>query len=234
MRPITFAHRGARLEAPDSSIEAFSLALAAGVAGLETDARLSSDGQVVLSHDAALRRGWRRIRVRSTPAAELAEAGVPSLNDLYSRLGTDFELSVDVKVEGAGAQTAAVARAHGAQARLWLCSPDLDVVTSLRSHTDVRVVHSTRMESLDLPVERHAAHLAELGVDAMNMHHTEWTGGLVSLFHRFGIRAFAWDCQEVRHLRAMLRIDIDALYCDRPSRMTATVGEWVAETNRPG
>ena len=60
----------------------------------------------------------------------------------------------------------------------------------------------------------------------MNMHHSEWTAGLVSLFHRFDVHAFAWDAQEVRQLRAVLRMGIDAVYCDRPDRMVATVGEW--------
>jgi glycerophosphoryl diester phosphodiesterase len=62
----------------------------------------------------------------------------------------------------------------------------------------------------------------------MNMHHRDWTAGLVALFHRFGVRAFAWDVQEVRHLREVLRMNVDGLYCDRPDRMVATVGEWVA------
>ena len=44
----------------------------------------------------------------------------------------------------------------------------------------------------------------------------------------FGVQAFAWDVQEVRHLRAVLKMGIDGLYCDRPDRMVATVGEWVA------
>ena len=57
----------------------------------------------------------------------------------------------------------------------------------------------------------------------MNMHHTEWTAGIVALFHRFEVRAFAWDTQEVRQLRAMLDMGIDAVYCDRLDRMVATV-----------
>ena len=63
----------------------------------------------------------------------------------------------------------------------------------------------------------------------MNMHHSEWTAGLVSLFHRFDVKAFAWDTQEVRHLRAMLRIGVDAVYCDRPERMVETVNSWTGD-----
>jgi hypothetical protein len=40
------------------------------------------------------------------------------------------------------------------------------------------------------------------------------------------VNAFAWDVQEVRHLRSMLHLDVDAVYCDRVDRMVATVGEW--------
>jgi glycerophosphoryl diester phosphodiesterase len=87
-------------------------------------------------------------------------------------------------------------------------------------------VHSRRRDKLDGSLERHAARLAETGVDAMNMHYTDWTAGLVALFHRFDIRAFAWDVQHVRHLRALLAIGIDAVYSDRVDRMVATVSEW--------
>jgi glycerophosphoryl diester phosphodiesterase len=82
-----------------------------------------------------------------------------------------------------------------------------------------------------VPLERHAHDLATLGIDAMNMHQSEWTAGLVSLFHRFDVKAFAWDAQEVRHLRAMLRIGVDAVYCDRPERMVETVNTWTREQN---
>jgi glycerophosphoryl diester phosphodiesterase len=223
--PITFAHRGARLEAPENTIEAFRRALAAGASGLETDAHLSADGEVVLVHDANVRRGVRRRRVAATGAAELAALGVPRLADLYEACGTGYELSIDLKDPAAGPAVLAVARRAGAVHRLWLCSDDLDVVSELGG-SGAHLVHSTRKDRLDVPIERHAARLAERGVDAMNMHHTEWTAGLVSLFHRFGLAAFAWDAQEVRHLRAMLQIGIDALYCDDPVRMVATVGEW--------
>jgi glycerophosphoryl diester phosphodiesterase len=73
-------------------------------------------------------------------------------------------------------------------------------------------------------LERHAFDLAEGGIDAMNMHHTEWTAGLVSLFHRFDVLAFGWDAQELRHLRALMAMGIDAVYCDRPERMVEVIG----------
>jgi glycerophosphoryl diester phosphodiesterase len=223
---ITFAHRGARLEERENTIPAFRRALEAGVSGLETDVWASADGEVVCAHDPVVSKGLRRKRIASTTAAELAHLEVPRLADVYAALGTAYELSVDVKEAAVAPMLVEVARAHDALTRLWVCSQDLELLRTLRPEPLVKLVHSTRKRAIEAPMERHASDLADLGIDAMNMHHTEWTAGLVSLFHRFGVRAFAWDTQEVRQLRAVLRMGIDAVYCDRPDRMVATVSEW--------
>jgi glycerophosphoryl diester phosphodiesterase len=281
MAVITFAHRGARLEKPENTIPAFRRALELGASGLETDVWLSADGEVVCVHDPVVGRGRRRRRVAASTAAELEEAGIPRLDVVYRELGSDFELSVDLKAPDAGAGLLAVARRYAALERLWVCSPELDHLRALRDENpagrvegpagrvegpagrvegpagrvegpagrvegpagrvegpagrvegNVKLVHSTRRRSITAQLERHAFDLAQAGIDAMNMHHTEWSAGLVSLFHRFGVLAFAWDAQEARQLRAVLRMDIDAVYCDRPDRMVATVGEWILE--QPG
>jgi len=223
---ITFAHRGARLVEPENTIPAFRRALDEEASGIETDVWLSNDGEVVCTHDQVVARGLRRRKVGASTAAELVALGVPRLADVYGELGTAFECSVDVKAPEAAGPMLDVAREHDALERLWVCSPDVELLRGLRSERSVRLVHSTRRRAIDTPLERHAYELSRLGVDAMNLHHTEWSAGLVSLFHRFGMRAFAWDTQEARHLRAALRMGIDAVYCDRPDRMVAIVSEW--------
>jgi glycerophosphoryl diester phosphodiesterase len=231
--PITFAHRGARTEAPENTLAAFRRALEQGARGLETDAWLSADREVVLVHDRVIRRGLRRRKVDATSADDLARLDVPRLADVYAELGATFELSIDVKDRAAADLIAQLARAaaDGAPERLWLCHPSVDFLTELRERlADVKLVHSRRRRHIDAPMERHAADLADRGIDAMNLHCTEWSAGLVSLFRRFGVHAFAWDVQEVRHLRAMLRMNVDAVYCDRVDRMVTTVAEWAASS----
>jgi glycerophosphoryl diester phosphodiesterase len=230
---ITFAHRGARLLEPENTIAAFRVALDLGAGGIETDVWLSSDGEVVCAHDPAVARGIRRRKISSLTASELAEGGIPRFVNIYAELGTAFECSVDVKTAEAAAGLVEVASRYDAAARLWVCSPDVELLQGLRRDSPkgdeaVKLVHSDRRMAISVPLERHAFDLASAGIDAMNMHHTEWSAGLVSLFHRFEVKAFAWDTQEVRHIRAVLAMGIDAVYCDRPDRMVATVGEWVA------
>jgi glycerophosphoryl diester phosphodiesterase len=224
--PITFAHRGGRAGAPENTLEAFRRALDLGASGLESDARLSGDGQVVLVHDTTVRRGLRRARVAGTPAARLAEVGVPRLSDLYAELGSDYDLSLDLKEPEAAGPVLEVARAHGALGRLWLCSGDVEELGRLhQAAAGVGLVHSMRRGYGDA-LERHAAALAREGVAALNLHQTQWSMGVVALAHRFGLLAFAWDAQEARRIRALLGMGIDAMYSDHVERMVATVGEW--------
>jgi glycerophosphoryl diester phosphodiesterase len=229
MAVITFAHRGARLEEPENTIPAFRRALAAGATGIETDVWSSADGEVVCAHDPVVGKALRRRKIASSTAEELATLGVPRMADVYAELGTQYDCSVDVKTAAVAPALVDVARAHGALGRLWVCSPHVDLLQSLRDDADVKLVHSQRRGAIEVPLERHAADLGAIGIDAMNLHHSEWTAGLVSLFHRFDVRAFAWDTQEVRHIRAVLRMGIDAVYCDRPDRMVATVSEWTTD-----
>jgi glycerophosphoryl diester phosphodiesterase len=225
---ITFAHRGARAERPENTIAAFTRALELGASGLESDAWLSADGEVVLVHDPSFRRGIRKVRVGASTAKELAAYDVPRLADLYATCGTDYELSIDAKEAAVMRAMAEVARAVGVPGRLWICSPDFEELRALREPlVDVRLVHSPGYGGLPpANLERHCADLAAAGIDALNLHHADWTLGTVTLAHRFDLRAFAWDTQETRHILAMLRDGIDAVYCDRVDRMVAAVGEW--------
>ena len=225
--PITFAHRGASADAPENTLAAFGVALELGARGLESDARLAADGEVVLVHGSVARQGWRRRRVAQTTSSELAALDVPRLRDLYASLGADYELSLDVYDPAAGGALIEVAADVGALDRLWLCSSRLAVLADLGARApSAHLVHSVRRRAIDVPLERHAALLAEAGIAAVNMHRSDWTAGLVGLFHRFGLLAFGWDAQEVRHLRDLLAMRIDAVYSDHVARMVATVGEW--------
>jgi glycerophosphoryl diester phosphodiesterase len=227
VRPITFAHRGARSERPENTLAAFRRGLELGASGLESDARLTVDGEVVLVHDGVARVGLRRRRVAQSTAADLAELAVPRLAELYEELGADYELSLDLYDVAAAEPVLAVAEAAGATHRLWLCSARLDMLEQLRTlGTAAHLVHSTRRNALGPSVERHAEQLASAGVEVCNLRHGEWTAGLVGLYHRFGVQAFAWDVQEVRHVRTMLDVGIDAIYSDHVDRMVATVAEW--------
>ncbi len=87
----------------------------------------------------------------------------------------------------------------------------------------MRLVDSTRLRWMKEGPERRAAELDHAGIDAVNLHHTDWTGGLTTLFHRFGVLAFGWDAQHARILDALLDIGIDAVYSDHTDVMNESL-----------
>lgn len=219
--PILFAHRGARAHASENTITAFELGLRLGATGLESDAWLTADGIAVLDHDGRVRSGIRRRAIARLSRRELP-AHIPNLADLYATCGSAFNLSLDVKDNAAFDTIIEVAKAAGndALSRLWLCHSSLDTLVAWRARCeDVRLVNSTRLQHLTRGPERRAAELAASGIDAINLHHSDWSGGLTTLFHRFERLTFGWDAQHERVLRGLLRMGIDGVYSDWVDRM---------------
>jgi glycerophosphoryl diester phosphodiesterase len=75
----TIAHRGASAHAPENTLAAFQMAIAAGADGVEFDVRLAKDGIPVVIHDRTLKRlAGRKDAVGDLTSAELARVGVGS------------------------------------------------------------------------------------------------------------------------------------------------------------
>jgi len=220
--PIAFAHRGARAYAPENTLAAFELGLQQGASGLESDVWLTADGVPVLDHDGLVRRSLRRGRPIAGVTRAQLPGHIPTLSELLDRCGSSYDLSLDLKDPGSGQRVIDVVReaAPAMLPRLWLCAPVWQSLLPLRGQ-GARLVDSTRLARLKEGPERRAATLADQGIDAINMHHTDWNGGLVALFHRFERFTFGWDTQDPRIIARCISMGLDAIYCDSPDQMMA-------------
>ena len=219
--PILFAHRGASAYSPENTLESFALALKLGATGLESDIWATRDGVLVLDHD-----GVVKSRLRSKPIAEFNRSSlpshIPSLEQLLQHCGTQYQISLDIKdpvVFETIEQTVANIDESMLE-RMWLCHPSSELLMSKRdSILNCKLVDSTRLGKIKEGPERRAANLAAGGIEACNMHHTDWNGGLVALFHRFNIVTFGWDMQHETVLENGIRMGLDGLFSDWPDRM---------------
>lgn len=224
--PIAFAHRGASAHERENTLAAFELALRLGASGLESDVWRTADGEAALVHDGLVGRLGRRRRIAALERRRLP-GHIPTIDELFESVGTDFHLSLDIKDPAAiEAVVDAVGRADGdadgLARRVWICHPDLAVLTGWRDRwPHLRYVNSVRLPKLDDSPEQRAAALAGAGIDAMNMHYSDWTGGLTTLFHRFGVLAFGWDAQHERVAAELVDAGCDAIYGDHVDRLLA-------------
>jgi glycerophosphoryl diester phosphodiesterase len=209
--------------APENTLEAFALGIRLGANGLETDAWTTADGHVVLDHDGVVRKLARNRPISSLRLAELP-SHIPTLAALFEKCGTDFDLSIDIKDDVSFERTTETARnCNFDLSRLWLCHYSSAVVLAQRSLLpDVRLVDSTRLSRIKEGLEMRCAKLASNGIDCLNMHHTDWTGGSTTLVHKFGLFAFGWDCQYGYVLTSALRMGLDAVFSDHVDTMVET------------
>lgn len=221
---IGFAHRGARAEKPENTLPAFARALELGANGLESDAWLTADGIVVLDHDGVTGPIWRRRPISTCRRPELP-GHIPALAELYEQSGTGFELSLDIKDPAAMAPVLAVARNAGASERLWLCHHDWRVMAAWRSVApEAHLVESSNLAWMSEGLSARVSALAAAGLEALNLHRSQWSPEAVHEVHAVGLLAFGWDAQSPGDLEALIDLGIDGLYSDHVDRMVAALG----------
>lgn len=202
-------------------MDGFRLALKLGATGLESDVWITSDGVAVLHHDGVLGSRLRRRSIGQMRCGDLPRH-IPRLEELADLAASGgVSLSLDVKDAAAFQQVHAVLSSKpGLTANTYVCCEDFDVLKEVApKYRDLRLVDSSRLGDMQHGPERRLAQLTELGVAALNMHQSDWTGGLVTLAHRFERLAFAWDAQFEHQLSTLLRMGVDAVYSDWVDRM---------------
>jgi glycerophosphoryl diester phosphodiesterase len=221
--PIGFAHRGARAERRENTLDAFRRGLELGASGLESDAWITADGEVVLDHDGRTGPPWRRRAIAVQSRAALP-GHIPSLVDLYRSVGSDFELSLDVKDPAALVPILAAADGAGARARLWLCHGDDRLLAGWRPIAGpARLVLSTSIGSRSVDFDRRLPGLRDDGIDALNLHRREWNPARVAAVHAAGLCAFGWDAQTGREIARLLDAGVDGVYSDHVDVLVASI-----------
>ena len=109
--PAIFAHRGSSAHAPENTLAAFELAMRQEADGIELDAKLSADHQVVIIHDQTVDRTTNGTgRVRDFPLSGLREldAGshfdvafkgepIPTLAEVFEVVGNRTFINIELK-----------------------------------------------------------------------------------------------------------------------------------------
>jgi glycerophosphoryl diester phosphodiesterase len=186
-------------DAPENTLEAFSLALSRGARGLESDVWLDPEGVPVLHH--------------GPPHKE--KRPPLSLAGLFEACGTDFALSLDLKGPGTAEPTVSVARAAGFDLRrLWLCGGSGTSISWRVHDPEIRLVTDLRWRDAVLHPEPALARYEAAGVNAVNLRHGRWTRGLVRRVHDHGMLAFAWDVNHRWTRRYVLGVGVDGIYSD--------------------
>jgi glycerophosphoryl diester phosphodiesterase len=226
---VIFARWGDSAHEPPHSVSAFSLAVRLGATGLAARVWLTADGVPVFDETGRTRVGLRRRAIGDLNFDDLP-GGRASLSDLLA-LSSAAELSLEVAT--APALAACMAEIRDVEAttgssyveRLWVSHTDIGVLSAWRAaEPHLRLVHRTEVSALAGGGERHAADLAHLGIDGVNLAHNDWNGGRMALYRRFDLMCLARGLVHERNCEEMARLHLDGIYSAHVDRVVSALG----------
>lgn len=240
-RPIAIAHRGGSLEAEENTLPAFAHAVSLGYRHVETDVHATSDGVVVIHHDATLQRLTGDLRaIASMTWAEMQQvrthggAQIPRLSDLLDDHPALF-INIEAKSDTVVDPLAHLVRRMGVLDRVGVGSFEPSRTARLRAALGQglcwspahRGVLGLWLAGWGLPMPRPGFAVVQVprrfrGLDVV-------TPRFVHAAHRVGVKVQVWTVDDAPAMHALLDMGVDGLMTDRPTLLKEVLiarGAW--------
>lgn len=240
MKTKVWAHRGASGYAPENTLEAFELAAKQQADGVELDAQLTKDGEIVVLHDETLDRtsdasGFvrdytlaelKKYRFNKT-FPEYKDAVIPTLAEVYELLRpTGMEINVEIKTgiffyPGIEEKLHKLEQEMGMKGKIIYSSFNHYSVMKMKKldpEAKVGLLYADGFQ--DVP-----GYAARLGADALHpaLYNLQYEGFLEECRKR-GLLLHVWTVNEEEEMRYLVREGIDAIITNYPDVARRIVG----------
>lgn len=241
MKPLIWAHRGARTCAPENTLEAFERAIAQKSDGIELDVHLSGDGQLVVAHDETVdRMSDGRGRIVDKTLAELraldfskgfgsfSPTRIPTLREVYDLIRpTSLTVNVEIKTglvlyPGIEQKLVSLAGEMHMSDRVLYSSFNHYSLLSLRAIDPPARIGLLYTEALVDP-HLYALHLK---ADAIHpFYPTLQAPGVLEGCRAHGIGVHPWTVNDPDMIRQLIRMGVQAIITDYPERARTILEE---------
>ncbi len=240
-RPQIFAHRGAKAVTPENTLPAFAKAVELNAAGVELDAQLSRDGQLVVMHDFTVDKTTNgQGRVDEFSAAELAAldagshfspefagVGVPTLAAVFDLIGHRCRVNVEIKsVDPQGGSEVEALVAMIQERSLY----DQVIISSFNPITLIKMRWADPKIALGLlyyqPLPlflRQAWFTPIMQPEALHPHYSLVDEALVSWAHNRGCAVNVWTVNDLAEAKRLADLGVDAIITDVPDQLLQTL-----------
>jgi glycerophosphoryl diester phosphodiesterase len=217
------AHRGLTQHFPENTLAAFACALAAGFAGIETDVRLTADGEAVLFHDRVTPNG---LAIAALTRNELSHALgylVPTLAEALEAL-PDAMWNFEIKTPAAAPAAFALIRDFAPQRRILLTSFRHEVVLAAAQTLDVDcgLLVSHRPSALNTLLY---AALPHSRLRTLVWHYEALDPSLLQQAAALGFHNWAYDAQTGFEHELCKEFGLDGIITDHPEHVGIETGQ---------
>jgi glycerophosphoryl diester phosphodiesterase len=242
-RPLNMAHRGASYDAPENTLPAFRLAAEMGADGIELDAQLSKDGEVVIIHDFHLdttTNGRGPVKAKTLADLKILDAGshfdeafagaeIPTLAELFTAMGPVLLYNIELKTmslrnEGLEAEVIRLIEDYNLQDRAMVSS--FNPLALMRAYRLNPNIKRGLLWSPKLPVYlRWQLFRWAARPDMFHPHWEATTPALVKKEHDRGLQVNVWTCNDPDPMRRLIRMGVDAVMTDRPDLLKQAIND---------
>ncbi len=242
-RPRVFAHRGARIVAPENTLIAFQRAQEMGVDGIELDVQASSDGVLYIMHDFNLERtstGHGRLTSHTAAELDTYDAGsyfgtdfigthIPTLEQVFDLVGNRCLVNVEIKnLDWDGGREVEPLVAMIQRRRLH----DQVIVSSFNPIALIKMrwldpsIPLGLLYKLDLPIYLRRAWFGPLiAPEALHPHYSLVDEAFMARARSQGQFVNTWTVNDPEEARRLARLGVDVIITDAPDQIIQALDE---------
>ena len=224
---INYAHRGASEYCPENTFLSFYTGLYMGANGIETDVRLTKDGELVLFHDENLLRvTGEEGSISQMTYKELLKIpvkngalydNIPLFEDFLRHFSSfAITFAIELKDKNIGARVADLIYKYGIEKKCIVTSFSLEYLKEVREYAkDIRTGYLAKRIDDELIFE-----LLELGVNELCPRATDIDSTSVERWHKMGFNVRAWGVCGEELMKNVYNSFADGMTVNFPDKLT--------------
>jgi len=231
-KPIIFAHRGASGIEIENSIAAFQKAIDCGADGLETDAWIMKDGEVILHHDEYIVDSKNNtIKIPKSSLSEIKKLSLSNgekiltITEFLERFAhkktksnNKIQISIDLQNLKAGEKIVQILQDFDAIDQTILSATSYTALNRVRKkNQEIRLILTHREDLISPIMFQNENKWRKIKPYAFNVQAEIFTKEIMKNLKDNSFKIFIWDLHSKELLEEYLKYYPDAIYTDFPS-----------------
>jgi glycerophosphoryl diester phosphodiesterase len=213
---LKIGHRGARAYEIENTLGSFIKAIELGVNAIEVDVRISRDGQLMLSHDANLKKTFgkdvRIIEVTLKELKHITEDRIVTLEEALGFAGNKVEkLLIELKETGYEKKVVDMVRKEKMDDRVIIVSFLEEALVNIRSldkKIETGLIYTKYKNPIDAALKLNAQYLVPL---YRFVHRKD-----IAKAHKSNLKVIVWTINSAIEAQNYIAKDVDGIATDKP------------------
>jgi len=215
---LKIGHRGARAYEPENTLTSFKKAIAMGANAIELDVRKTKDKQIIVIHDADIKRTTNGEGLVSDLTLEQiksfsANGGekIPTLCEVLDFVDEKVTTLIELKEAGLEEEVLGIIRERSLQRKVIVTSfleEAIKKVRELDSNIETGLIYATHSNPIKAALELKANYLVAL----YRFMHT----AIVEKAHKNGLKVVVWTINKPEEVTEFVKKGVDGIASDKP------------------